>query len=516
MVLTTTSCEYSGAATQSPLLYEFYYIEGSGALKLEKKYTEDHQVTLTIEVEDETFERAQRRAARDIARKTKIPGFRPGKAPYDVVARQVGEAAIIEKAIDILIDEIYPKALDEAEVEPAAPGKLEDIVNLKPLKLVFTVPLVPEVTLGDYKSLRLPYEYEEITDAEVDEFIEMLRQRQATVITVDRPAQDGDMVHITLNAERLDAAEGEEKALLTDRHVPVLVEPEDADTKHEWPFPGFSRLVVGMSTGEEKEVEHEFPEDFESEMFQGVKARFHIKVEKVTERELPELDDEFAQSVGDFETMDDLRAEVRTMLEESKRAEYDKEYANQALDALVEQSEIKYPPVALERELEELREDFTSNLAQQGISLETYLKIKEQNEEEFNAELRDAAEYRVRRSLVVYQLAEEEKIEPSEEEVQNGTLAVLDTLANRMPEKEFRKLLKNRQAINELVSSVMMDLVTDKATARLSEIAQGKAEEPQSETETAEEAAPEEAPSEEESTSEEAAPAAEEETTAEE
>ncbi len=466
-------------------------------MKIETQSTDNHQVTLTIEVEPEEFERAKRRAARSIARKTKIPGFRPGKAPYEVIVRHVGEAAVLEQAIDSLADELYPKALDEAQIDPGAPGTLEEITTFDPLTLVFTVPLKPEVSLGDYKSLRLPYEYEGISDEAVDEFIEMLRQRQAVVTTVERPAEEGDLVHITLNAERLDAAEGEETALLTDRHFPVLIEPEDADEDddtEEWPFPGFSRLLLGMSAGEEKEVEHQFEEDCPFEAFQGAHVRFRFQVEKVTKRELPEVDDEFAQSMGDFETAEEFRAEVRQMLDESERAEYEHEYANAALDALVEQSEIKFPPETLERELEDLRRDFERRLETQGLTLESYLQVNEQSEEEFEQELRDIAEKRVRRSLVLYELAQAEDVQASEQEVQEGTMKMLDSLASRMPEKEFRKLLKSRHTINDLVSSVMMDVVAEKTTRRLSLIAQGKGEEEAQEEGESLEEADEEAP----------------------
>ena len=462
-------------------------------MKIETQSTDNHQVILTIEVEPQEFERAKRRAARSIARKTKIPGFRPGKAPYEVIVRHVGEAAVLEQAIDALADELYPKALDEAEIDPGAPGTLEEITTFDPLTLVFTVPLKPQVSLGDYQSLRLPYEYAGISDEAVDEFIEMLRQRQAVVTTVERPAKEGDLVHITLNAERLDAAEGENAALLAERHIPVLIEPEAAadqeEDLEEWPFPGFSRLLLGMSAGEEKEIEHQFDEDSPFEMFRGARVRFHLQVTKVTNRELPEVDDEFAQSMGDFETVEEFRAEVRKMLDESERADYEHEYANAALDALVEQSEIQYPPETLERELKDLRADFKRRLEAQGLTLESYLQVNEQSEEEFEQELREIAEKRVRRSLVLYELAQAEDVQASEQEVQEGTMKMLDNLASHMPEKEFRKLLKSRHTISDLVSSVMMDLVAEKTTRRLSQIAQGKGAEEAADEADAEEAA---------------------------
>ncbi|HEB64152.1 MAG TPA: hypothetical protein ENJ02_01235, partial [Chloroflexi bacterium] len=243
-------------------------------MKIETTPTDNHEITLTIQVETEEFERAKRRAARKLSRGMKIPGFRPGKAPYNVIVRHVGEAAVIEEAIDQLADELYPKALDEADISPGAPGILEEITEMDPLTLVFTVPLEPEVKLGEYKELRIPYEYEAPSDEDVDEYIDTLRQQQAVVTTVERPAQEGDIVHIVLNAEWVDAPEGEEAAILKDRHVPVLIEAEETDTTDEWPFPGFSRQVLGLSSGDEKEAEYEYDEEASSEMFRGKKVHF--------------------------------------------------------------------------------------------------------------------------------------------------------------------------------------------------------------------------------------------------
>ncbi len=458
-------------------------------MKIETTPTENHEITLTIQVENEEFERAKRRAARKLARGIKIPGFRPGKAPYNVVVRHVGEAAVIEEAIDQLADELYPKALEEADITPGAAGILEEITEMDPLTLVFTVPLEPEVTLGDYKDLRLPYEYEAPSEEDVDEYLDALRQQQAVVTTVERPAQEGDIVHIVLNAEWLDAPEGEETAILKDRHVPVLIESEEADTTEEWPFPGFSRQVLGLSAGDEKEVAYEYEEEVASETFQGKNVRFHIKVEKVTEREVPEADDEFAQSLGDFDTIADLRATIHELLESQSRSEYDNDYNNRVLDALVEQSEIKFAPATLQRELNALREEFENSLQEQGLDLQTYLQFSQQSEEELEEELRKAAEARVRRTLTLFQFSREENVEAEEDEVQQSTMEFLTHLSQQMPEKEFRKMMQNPQSLQSLVGSVMADLINEKAIQALSKIAQGKGDEPE---ETEEEEADEE------------------------
>jgi trigger factor len=171
-------------------------------LKIDKQFTEDHQAKLTVELEPQNLEEAKHRAARKIAQKVKIPGFRPGKAPYPVVLRTVGEAAVLDEAMEILVNERYPKIIEESGIQPYGPGSLENIQKLDPPTLEFLVPLDAEVTLSDYHALRFPYELKPITEEEVDQTIEDLQDRMAVLEPVDRPAQEGDQVFIHLSSER--------------------------------------------------------------------------------------------------------------------------------------------------------------------------------------------------------------------------------------------------------------------------------------------------------------------------
>jgi trigger factor len=165
-------------------------------LKLETEFLEDHQAKLKVEIEDERLESMKRRAASKLAKKVKIPGFRPGKAPYPVVQRSVGEAAILEEAIELLVDEVYPEAIKQAEINPYGPGRLENLNQMEPLTLEFVVPLDAEVKLGDYKAMRKPYEPEPVTEEQLSEALESLRSRQAVQEPVDRPVIEGDVVSV--------------------------------------------------------------------------------------------------------------------------------------------------------------------------------------------------------------------------------------------------------------------------------------------------------------------------------
>jgi trigger factor len=276
-------------------------------LKIDSERLEEHQVKLTVEFDDETFEGAKRRAARQIAKRTKIPGFRPGKAPYHIIVRTVGEQAVIERGIEFLIDDQYPKIIEEAEIDPHGPGQLEDVVSFDPLVLEFLVPLAAEVELGDYRSIRIPYELEEIDNDDVDEVLDNLRQSQAIEEPAERPAQEGDRIFLDMSGKRVVLEEGVDEIVIQERQHSVIIQPEEVEDSIEWPYAGFSREIIDMSAGDEKTFTYTFSEDSNFESLAGVPVEFHVQVDEIKSRTLPEFDDEFAQSIGEFETLTDLR-----------------------------------------------------------------------------------------------------------------------------------------------------------------------------------------------------------------
>ena len=173
-------------------------------MKIETQFLEDHQAKLIVEVEPEQMEEMKRRAALKLSRRVKIPGFRPGKAPYPVIVRTIGDATIAEEALELLVEDIYPKVIKEAEIEPYGPGKLEKVASMEPLTLEFVIPLDAKVTLGDYRSMRKSYEPKPVTDQDVEDAIKELQERQALVEPVERAAEEGDVVTVRLSGERKD------------------------------------------------------------------------------------------------------------------------------------------------------------------------------------------------------------------------------------------------------------------------------------------------------------------------
>lgn len=444
-------------------------------MKINKFFREDHTVNLTVEIESEPFESAKRRAARMVAQRTRIPGFRPGKAPYNVVVRTVGEGAIVEQAIDLLLDELYPKIIEESEIKPYSAGKLNNILSLDPLTLEFNVPLEPVVSLPEYKNIRVPYELRTITEDEVNQILEDLRDRHATLEPVERPAQEGDQVSLRLRAERKSPEEGKELVLINDRQTVLTIKSQDDPAKYEWPFKGFSRYLIGLSAGDEKTFEYTYPEDSDPENLRGTEAVFYVKIEEVKERHLPELNDEFARQFGDYESLAKLREDILNNLEKNEKENYEREYQDKIIEEILKEAIIQYPPVMLQRELEYFKNQLENRLRQQNLDLPAYLKIRQMSEEDLNKELLPAAEQRLRRSLLLLEIAKYENIQIDDQIVQNETLSTLDYLHQTLKPEASRRIM-TRDFIQNIAANISGDLLVKNTLDRLVAIAKGELE----------------------------------------
>ena len=446
-------------------------------MKVETEILEDHQAKLTVTLSDEQLNSAKQQAARRISRNTKIPGFRPGKAPYPVVARTVGEAAVVEDALEILVDKIYPDALDEAGVDPYGPGTLENVESMDPPVFEFIVPLAPVVELGEYHEIHLPYDPPDPDESEIKRVIKELRESQAVIEHVDRPAEAGDIVYLTLSGlEAGDNGSAEDGPLVPERKMNILIHTEEEGSPtDEWPFPGFNQDLIQASAGDSRQIEYDFPVEDEAGVFSGKTVVFTARIDEVVSRELPELDDEFAQSVGEFESADELRAYVITSLQDSLVREYDEDYNQKLLDNLVEISTIDYPPQMTEHELEHMVERFEQQIAGMGMDLDVYLKTRDMTREDLEEEMRPDAEERILRSLALLEFIAKEEFEVDQEEVQEElerTIEILEQSTAGQPARSrptySREGLQN-QLINRQIERA--------AFARLKAIATGELEE---------------------------------------
>jgi trigger factor len=447
-------------------------------LNIEKQIQEDHHAQLTVQVEADRLEGMKRRAAGQLAKRVKIPGFRPGKAPYAVIVRQIGEATILEEAIELLVDEIYLEVIKEAEIKPYGPGRLENVTSTDPVTIVFSVPLEAETTLGDYHAIQKAYEPDLVTDKDVADFLQGLLEQHAIIEPVERPAQVGDLVAVNLSATRLGEAD-ESEVMIPERSASIIIrpsEPESTDVatnrQDEWPFPGFSQHLIGLVSDDEESFEYTYPEDATYSTLKGAEATFQIKVESVKSRQLPELDDEFAKTVGEFDTLDALQEEIRKSLEGQAQASYNERYDEEILDAAVEQTVFKYPPEMVDQEVETVVNDFRRRLERQGMDMDLYLKTRSIDMDAFKEEVKPVAEGRLKRALFLVEFGNAENIEVKPEELEQETFSTMDYLYSTLPERDARKL-SSRDVYSNIVGNVLADMLSRRSLGRFREICSG-------------------------------------------
>ncbi len=435
-------------------------------MNIEKQYQEDHSVKLIVDVEQEKMDTYKRRAATKISSRSKVPGFRPGKAPYDIVVRTFGDAAITEQAVDLLIDAEYSNILKEADVNPGASGSLESIDNLAPPKLTFRVPLAPEVDLGDYHSVRLPYEWQAPEQKDFDTALEELRQMYATTENVDRAIESGDYVLVDVKSE---TAEVNRTGFAT------FVRKEDRDT--EWPFNGFAKELIGLKAGESKTIKHNFPEDWEVEELKGKDVEIEVAVKTVRGVTLPDLNDEFAKMTGAGETIDALTEAVKKDVEKRSQDGYDDKYFVELIEKVKEGATIKYNEHTLEHEGEHVLSDLTNRLAQQSMDLETYFKVRETTREKFiEEEVNPVAKKRLERSLILDEIVRKEKLQLDNEALDAEYNTTINGLASQG--MDFSKLRGGRKGQKQLSEAIALEsanrVMTRKALDMLKSIAMGE------------------------------------------
>ena len=433
-------------------------------MKVETEDLENRQVRLKVEVPEDRLQAAMRAAARRMSKSTRIPGFRPGKAPYEVLLNRFGEEAIFDEALDSLGQEVYRQALDEAAVEPFAPGSLDEVVSRQPLMLQYTVPLAPQVDLAGYRDIRQPYDRPPVSDEAVEAFLDELRQSQALIEPVDRPLQAGDVAVVNLVGEMVPPEGGQAETLINQESASILVSEEN-----DWPVPRVAAHLTGMNVGQETNFEYTFPEEYATESLRGRTARFHLRVSEVKSRTVPDWTDDLARSLGEYADLDDLRKQVRQALEDQSRRRYDEEHAEKALEAMVRGAAVRYPPQVLKEEIDDILHDMDQRLKLQGLSLDTYLKSESKTLQEMETELEPRARRQLERALVLYEIIEAEKLEVADDELSS----TIDRLAGSQggASESMRKNLERPENRRRLA----FNLLTEKALERASLIARGDA-----------------------------------------
>ena len=434
-------------------------------MKIDKQLQDDHSAKLIVELDQETMDQYKKRAATKLASRTKIPGFRPGKAPYDIVVRQLGEEAIHEAAVDLFIDQEYSKILKQADVDPGASGTLESVDSLKPPKFTFRVPLAPSIDLGDYQSIRLPYEWKEPGSKEVDAALEDLRQMYAATENADRAVEAGDYILVDVKS---DVPEVNRTGFAT------FVREQGRDT--DWPYNGFAQELVGLKAGESKTLQHKFPKDWEVEDLQGKSVEITATIKTVRSVTLPDLNDDLAKKIGAAETLDGLREVVKKDVISRSQTEYDDQYFVELIDKLKQGADIKFHAQTLEHESEHVLQDLAQRLSGQGMDLETYFKVRNTTREKFIAEeVQPVARKRLERSLILDEVVRREEIQLDNESLDSEYNSSLNNLA--MQGVDFTRIRGGRQGKKRVSEAIAMDaanrMITRKALDLLKSIATG-------------------------------------------
>jgi trigger factor len=443
-------------------------------LKIEQTYLEDHQLEVTVEAEQEVFEKAKHLAAKEMSKGKNIPGFRPGKAPYQRIVTHFGEAAVIDHALDHFLDDVYPQIIDKIEKEPYGPGQVKEIKSLEPPTFVFNIPLQPEVVLGDYRKIRLPYKKSKVPAKDVEKILERMLSQQASIESVDHPAQEGNLVDTALDARAAESDPDDEGSyLLQNQPLPVMIKGKKDDDSKEWPFPGFSRQLLGVSSGDALELTYLFPEDETvDEDYRGKEVLYAVKVEGIRERVLPELNDEFVKTVSDLESVEDLRKQILDELSAQKAIEEENTYVNSILDKILEDAEVKFPPQMVENEIEGEVSELESRLKMQGMDLEMYLKIQDLEEEGLKEQIKPNAEKRITHGLVIGKISESEDLDINPEEITSEFKAILDEHFGE-DEKARKEYMQSGDSV-ALLNRVSSQVITRRTLDFLMAIAQGQ------------------------------------------
>lgn len=418
----------------------------------------ESRVSLDIEVDPERVEQSLDVAYKRLAPSVRVPGFRPGKAPRPMIERHIGRQRLMSEALDDLVPKVYNEAIETEDVDAIAQPEL-DSVELEPVRLKFTVSVRPTVELGDYRSVRVEKGPVDVTEEMVDEQVQMLRRRYAVQAPVDRAIEWDDIIiaDVTGEAEGEHFVEDENAEFPLREGVTLLVE-------------GLAEAFIGMKKGEEKSVELELPADFRAERFAGKKATFKLHIREVKEEQLPDADDELANQVSteEFPTFDALKERISQNLHEQLQREADSAYQAQVIDKMVEGATLEYPRVLLEHEIDHIIRETMGGDTQ---TYSAYLQRVGRSEQEYREILRDVAELRVKRALVLSHIAEAEGIEVSEDEIE----AEIDSLAEPMGGEAGR--FKEMFSSAEGTATIRRNLMNRKLLERVAAIAAGELKE---------------------------------------
>ena len=425
-------------------------------MSLQVEKMEKNMAKLTIEVAAEDLEKAMQNAYQKAKGRISIPGFRKGKAPRKIIEQMYGKGVFLEDAVNALIPEHYSKALAECELEIVSQPTI-DITQAEPGKaLIFTAEVAtkPEVTLGDYKGVEVPKTEINVTDEDVDAEIKKEQEKNSRTINVeDRGAQLQDVVTIDFEGS-------------------VDGVPFDGGQATEYPLtlgsntfiPGFEDQLVGAKVGDDVDVKVTFPEEYQAKELAGKEAIFKCAVKKIEAKELPELDDDFAKDVSEFDTLAEYKEHVKTNLEERKVNEAKRAKEDAAVDKAIENAQMDIPEAMLQTQCRQMLDDFSRRMQSQGLSMDQYFQFTGMTAEKMMEDMKPQALKRIQTRLVLEKVAEVENIQPTEEEVNEEISKMAE--AYKMEADKLKELLGERE-----LEQMKKDMAVQKAVTVIADAA---------------------------------------------
>ena len=426
-------------------------------MSLQVEKLEHNMAKLTVEVAAEDVEKALQAAYLKQRKQINIPGFRKGKVPRQMIEKMYGPEVFYDEAANNMIPDAYSKAYDESELDIVSQPKIEVVQMEKGKPFIFTAEVAtkPEVTLGDYKGLKVDKVSTRVTQKEVDEEIEKERERNARTIEVtDRAVQDKD--EVTLDFEgfvdgvAFEGGKGED--------YPLTIGSGSF-------IPGFEEQLIGAEIDKEVEVNVTFPKEYHSEELAGKDATFKCTVHTIKAKELPELDDEFASDVSECETMDAYRAEVKKNIKERKERTGKEKKENQAVDQAIENAQMDIPEAMIEFQVRQMADDFARRIQQQGLTVEQYFQFTGMTAEKMMEEMRPQAEKSIKTRLVLEAIVKAENIEVSDERVEEELTKMAEAYQMEVEKlKEFmgeneKKQIKEDLAVQEAITLLVNESV---------------------------------------------------------
>lgn len=415
-------------------------------MKVTVENGENQQVTLTIEVEAAEINKAVEQACKRLANRVSIPGFRKGKAPRMIVERHVGKDAVLQEAFDIVAPKALSKAFDEQKIDPVTRPNV-DIETLEESKdLVFkaTVTPRPEVKLGDYKGLNVPKNEVNITDEDVEKQLKTFQDRQGKLVDAPEGAEvkDGDFTTLDfkgfVDGEAFDGGEGKDYPLQIGSNSFI---------------PGFEDQLVGAKIGEERDVNVKFPEEYHAKELAGKNATFKCTIRSIKTKELPAIDDELAKKVSKFETLDELKADIRKNLEENAERTAENDQKSAAIEMATNNITVDIPAVMIDNRVTAMIQEMAMRLEQQGMKLEQYLQYAGTDIAKLREQYRETAEKNVKTDLMLEEVAKAEDIKVEAKDLDEEVAAM--AAAYGATPQQVQKIIKEQGRIGDLAASVL-------------------------------------------------------------